>query len=159
MPEELDELEEQIRKELDIDDTNIDGEVKRQAGKFFYWGTLLAHAAQRTRATKSHVDAIKADEAKKYKEQLAKEDPKIRVTERMLDDFLDTNPVVTAVKDSLIAAQYKEQMLDVAVDAFRQRHYALIELSKGRESERMMQNEYNLMKKDYEAREAKKHTQ
>lgn len=152
----MSDLEEQISKDLEIDDTNIDGELKRQPGRFFYWASLKAKAAQRVRQERASLDTMRAETGKKFKEAMAVEDPKLRVTERLLDDYLDINEDVAKRKASLISAQFNEDILDVAVDAFRQKHYALVEISKSKETERIAQNEFNLMKKDFEAREAKK---
>lgn len=149
-------LEDGVRKDLEIDDTNLPGELKRQPGKFFYWATLKAKAAQKVRNYKAGLDALKAEKGKEFKDQMAKEDPKTRVTERMLDDFLDTNENITFARNLLIKSQYEEEMLDTAVEALRQRHYAIIELAKSKDTEQMIQNEFAQMKKDFEAREAKK---
>lgn len=149
-------LEQEIQQELAIDDTHIEGEMKRQPGKFFYWGTLQAKAANRVRNEKARLDASKAEEAKTFKENTLKEDSKIRITERMLDDYLDLNETIRGRKNALIEAQYSEELLSTAVEAFRQRHYSIVELAKSKESERMAQNEFSLMKREYEAKERKK---
>lgn len=152
----MEDLETKIKEDLSIDDTNLAGEMKRQPGKFFYWATNKARASAKTRVTKSYLDTVKAETAKKFKEETTKDDPKVRVTERMLDDFLDTDAGIKAAKQSLIDAQYTEEVLESAVEALRQRHFALVELAKSRETETMKQNDYEALKRDFEEREAAK---
>lgn len=146
----------QIQQDLAIDETNLPAELQRQAGKFFFWSTLKAKATGKCRGSKAYLDTLKAEKGKEYKENMAQEDSKIRITERMLDDYLDMHEEIQTAKQALIDAQYQEEILDATVDAMRQRHYALIELARGRETERMIKNEYEQMKKDFEEREARK---
>jgi predicted fused transcriptional regulator/phosphomethylpyrimidine kinase len=149
------ETETKIKEDLSIDETNLVGELQRQASKFFYWATMRAKASAKTRSQKTYLDAFKAETAKKFKEEMAM-DPKFKATERVLDDFLDTNEEVKKVKEALINAQYAEEVFDAAEEAMRQRHYALIELTRSKEAERMNSNEYETMKREFEARDAKK---
>lgn len=152
----MEDQETRIKEELDVDDTNLAGELKRQAGKYFYWATLKSKMSSKARTLKTNLEAMKAQKSKKIRDDMAEIDPKVRVTERMLDDAIELDPDIQKIKDTLINAQYGEEILEAAVDAFRQRHYAIIELVRSKESERMIQNEYELMKKDFEERELRK---
>jgi hypothetical protein len=152
----MENIEDKIREDLTIDETNLGTDLKQQASKFFYWATMRAKAAAKSRQSRTYLDAMKAEVGKKFKDTMAGDDPKVRVTERMLDDYLDTHDQIKAAREALINAQYGEEMLDTAVEAMRQKHYALIELIRSREAERMLTNEYDKMKRDFEEQELKK---
>lgn len=144
------ELTEEIKQDLAIND--LEKDLVRQASKFFYWATLKAKAAERARKERLALDELKARLGREYRDT----NQGTRVTERMLDDYLDEHEDIKKAKSLLIQAQYVDEMLETAVEAFRERHYAMIELLKVRESEKMMQNEFDAMKKDFEKREAQK---
>lgn len=152
----MDDIESRIREDLKIDETKLGEELQRQAGKYFYWATLRSKAASKSRMQRSFLDALKATKSKDYRESMVKNDPKIRVTERMLDDYLELDEDVTKAKSELVNAQYVEEIFDAAQDAMRQRHYTLIELVRSKESEKIITNEYEAMKKDLEDRESRK---
>lgn len=121
-------VEVEIQDELGIDETKLEEELVRQSSKYFYWSTMWARAAKARRRQQLKLRELEATLTQQYRAGIAADDPKFRVTERMVEDYLAMHPEYKAEKILTIEKEYAEDMLGVAKDGFRQRGQALIEL-------------------------------
>jgi hypothetical protein len=64
--------------------------------------------------------------------------PGVRVTEKMIEDFMYGHPVYKQQSDELIKTEYAEDMLSVAKDAMKERYGALTELMRNQKDEQIM---------------------
>jgi len=145
-------VEEQIKEDLRIDDTNLQEELRRQPGKYFYWSVVRAKASEKRRMKSMNLKEVDAKLEREVRERMSS-GPKIKITERMLDEYLSEHPEHKAANSEVIKAQYAEDLLEACVEAFKERHYALIEIVKSRESEKIMKNEFEVMRKELEEQE------
>jgi hypothetical protein len=143
-------LENKIGQELEIDETKLEAEIAQQPSKFHFYGSLWARASRRVRKEKLRVRALEASLCKAYREKMLVDDPKLRLTERVLDDYLSENTEWKEAKEKLIEFEYVESMLELAKDGFKQRHQALIELHKTRGEEKFYGNVFDNMRKEFE---------
>jgi hypothetical protein len=149
--EETKPLETKVGQELEIDETRLEAEIARQPSKFHFYGSLWARASKKVRKEKLRVRALEASLCKSYRSKMLTEDPKLRLTERVLDDYLSEEPSWVEAKRRLIELEYMETMLELAKDGFRQRHQALIELHKTRGEEKYYGNVFENMTREFEA--------
>lgn len=138
--EEKDRIETKIQEDLAIDETKLDEELQRQSARFFYYATLWSRATRKARIAKIKLDETEAGICRQYREEMAVNDPKTRVTEKMLDDFCAEHPVMKAAKEEWIEAEYLQDVLGVAKDAFWQRNQALVNLYKNKSEESFYAN-------------------
>jgi len=151
------EVETEIQGELEIDSTDLSAELTRSPSKYFYWGTCFSLAAQKARMQKLRTEETEARLSKEYRKLMADEDPKTRVTEKMINEYLSEHPDYRAAKEEEIQAEYMSDMLNVAKDAFRQRGISLLELVKAQREDQFSLNEFKTFKTELEQREEKKH--
>ena len=88
MPNEKKKAEEEIQDALTINTDTIVEELKEQPSLYFYWSCMWALAARKRRMQKIQLKEVEARLGRGFKEILRADDPKIRVSERMLDDYL-----------------------------------------------------------------------
>jgi len=139
------ELEQNIKDELKIDDTKLMEELLQQSSKYFFWATKKAEASAEVRTQKARLDEAKARLGREYKQN----NPTVKATERVLDDYLDEHQEVRDIRGILTRSLFTEEMLEAATHAFVERHYALIELIGLKEREKMLTNEFEKMKEDF----------
>lgn len=91
-----------------------------------------------------------------YKDILRADDPKVRVSERMLDDYLAEMPEYQEAVKEFTQSEYIETMLEIARDSFKQRAQMLNELSRSHSEDRVYGNEFKIMEGELTRRDAKK---
>jgi len=147
-------VEVEIQDELSIDETKLEEEVVRQPSKSFYWSAMWARAAKARRRQQLRLRELEATLTQQYRAGIAADDPKFRVTERIVEDYLVQHPDYKAEKILTIDKEYAEDMLSVAKDGFRQRGQALIELIRLlKDDGRASRDELEIMRKEMELRE------
>lgn len=153
MPEKK--VEEEIQEALSINTEDLVTELKEQPSTMFYWGCSWALAARKRRLEKMKLKEVEARLGNEYKIILKREDPKVRVSERMLDDYLAGEPIYQEALKAYLQSEYVESMLEVAKDSFKQRGQMLIELSRSHGDEKYYGNIYGAMKEEMEIRDEK----
>lgn len=156
MPEETKELkiENQIQQELEIDEKDISSELGRQPSKFYYWATTWALASRKARKIRLKRREVEAKLSKEYRLLMKEDDPKFRVTEKILDDYLAEHSEYKAACEEEIQAEYMADMLGVAKEAFKVRSQALVELSRSMVEEKFYGNELKSFETELKARDA-----
>jgi hypothetical protein len=124
-------LEEQIAEELEIDEAQLRKEVKNQPSRFFHWARLWARASIVKKMNWLRLEETEARIAKEFRRRMAGEESKPRVTEKMIHEFVVSDPSYIEVREAYFKAEYKKNIFIVARDAFQQRHQSLSELYKG----------------------------
>lgn len=137
-------IEEQISDALEIDETKIEDELLRQPSLFFYWSMGWALAARKRRLQKLSLRKLEAELTQQFRTEMLKENPGLRLTEKMINDYLAEHPAFYAAQQELIKAEYTEDMLNVASLALKQKHQALLELHKNQQETSI--SEYNTVK-------------
>lgn len=148
-------VEETIQDDLEINDEKIVEELKNQPGLFFYYATMSARASRARRKAKLKAKESEAALVKDFRQRMNQEQPGVRVTERMIDEYLSAHPDYIAMNTRLIDLEYTEDMLTLARDAFKERHQALMEISRAISDERIYGNEIEHMRNQFEKREVK----
>jgi hypothetical protein len=157
MPEETKKkVEMEIQEALAVNTDDLAGELKEQPSTFFYWSCMWALAARKRRHQKIALKEVEAKLGRRFKESLRAEDPKIRVSERMLDDYLAEQSEYQEVLQAYTQAEYTESMLEVAKDSFKQRGQMLIELSRTHGDDRYQESAYRAMAGELEKKDEKK---
>jgi len=118
----------QISDALQIDETKLEDELLRQPSLFFYWSMAWALSARKRRMQKLATRQIEAELTKGFRMEMAAENPGLRVTEKMINDYLAEHPAYHEAQKELIKAEYMEDMLNVAKDAFKEKFNVLLEL-------------------------------
>lgn len=156
MTEEIKELkvENEIQKELEIDEKDISSELGRQPSKFFYWATTWALASRKSRKIRLKRREVEARLSKEYRLVMKEDDPKLRVTEKILDDYLAEHSEYKVACEEEIQAEYMADMLGVAKEAFKVRSQALVELSRSSIEEKFYGNEVKAFATEIEVRDA-----
>ena len=133
-------IETQIQEELNIDETKLEEELQRQSARFFYYATLWSKATRKARIAKIKVDETEAKICKQYREDMVISDSKTRVTEKMLDEYCAEHQDMKTAREEWIEAEYLQDVLGVAKDAFWQRNQALVNLYKNKSEESFYAN-------------------
>ena len=149
-------LEEEISKALNIDDTKLGEELVRQPSLFFYYSTGWALAAKKRRMIKLQVREVEASLTKEFRERMLAENTGLRVTEKMISDYLAEHSSYKEAAVEQIKAEYIEDMLGAGKDAFKQRGQILLELS--RNNNDLAINEFSTIKALREELEAREDT-
>jgi hypothetical protein len=155
MTEEKTTIENEIREALEINSDDIITELTEQPSQYYYYGCGWAMAARKRRLLKMKLKETEAELGNEFKQKVYREDPKLRVTERMLDDQLSQDSRYQEAFKNLIQAEYTESVFEVAKDAFKERYGALVELSKNNKEEKFYGNEIKIMKDEMERRDEK----
>ncbi len=149
-------VEEEIQEALSINTDNLVEELKEQPSIYFFWSASWALAARKRRLEKMRLKEVEAKLGREYKDVLRAEDPKVRVSERMLDDYLAEKPEYQEAVKLFTQSEYIESMLEVAKDGFKQRSQMLNELSRSHSEDRVYGNEYQVMEAELVRRDEKK---
>jgi hypothetical protein len=153
----MDTVESKIQDDLEIDETKLDEELTRQPSRFFYYASLWALAGRAAKQAKLKTDETEAKLCREYKQRMGVEDPKLRVTEKMLNDYVAEHPDFHAIKAIQVQEEYKVDMLGIAKDAFRQRAQALVELYRNNRDQAGLEKAgFNVMQTELEERRNKK---
>ena len=152
MPDQFDEISANLQKDLDIDDTNLDGELLKHPAKYFYWGHIFARAARKARKEKLRLKELEAFLSKEFRDKMATESPSTRVTEKMISEYLLGHPDYLDQEKKLIEAEYVSDMLEVGKFAMYFRQQSLIELRKMSAEERQYGSELEAMKSEFAER-------
>ncbi len=156
MPEEDKKATEtEFQEALTINTDNIVEELKEQPSTYFYYSCMWALASRKRRVQRTKLKEIEARLGRSFKLDLKTEDAKVRVSERMLDDYLAEQEEYKAALKEYIQSEYVESMLEVAKDAFKQRGIMLTELSRSHSDDKIYGNEYKVMKEELERRDEK----
>jgi hypothetical protein len=156
MTEETRTAEKEIQEALTINTDDLAGELKEQPSIYFYWATMWALAARKRRIQKMVLKEVEAKLGRRFKEALRAEDPKVRVSERMLDDYLAEQPEYKETLQLYTQSEYTESMLEMARDSFKQRGIMLTELSRSHSDDKVYGDGFRAMKEEIERRDEKK---
>lgn len=152
-------LDTTLQEQLQIDEGDIFGELQRQPARFFFWSSQWVKAARSKRKQRLRIKEIEATLANELRRQVAENDAKARVTEAMLNNYLYAHPTFLTEERELIEAEFREEMLEVAKDSFKQRGLALQELARQQRDEKIYGDEFKLMEKEYDTRQEDKKRQ
>jgi len=144
-------LPEIIRKDLDINEDDLDLEVQRQPSKYAYWGAQYARVARRAARQKLALKTLEAKIGRDFRNYMKKHEPQTRVTEGMVSTFVLLNEEHQTQSQRVIEAEYEENILTVARDAFRQRAQMLLQLARLKMDE-LIQSDFKINKRELEQR-------
>jgi len=130
--------EQQIQEDLGINQDDLAKELLDQPSRFFFWSVTWARAARARRRQRLATRELEARLTKEFRELMANTQPGVRVTEKMIEDFMYGHPVYKQQSDELIKTEYAEDMLSVAKDAMKERYGALTELMRNQKDEQIM---------------------
>jgi hypothetical protein len=130
--------EQSIQDDLEINVDDLAKELLDQPSRFFYWSVTWARAARARRRQRLATRELEARLTKEFRELMANTQPGVRVTEKMIEDFLYGHPVYKQQSDEQIKTEYAEDMLSVAKDALKERYGALTELIRNQKEEAIM---------------------
>lgn len=136
-------MESEISEALSINETKINEELLRQPSLFYYYSVGWALAAKKRRMVRLQVRETEAILTREFRELMTSENPALRLTEKIVNDYLAEHPKYKEAAIEQIKAEYTEDMLSAAKDAFKQRGQALLELS--RNSGDLASNEFATM--------------
>ena len=131
MNEDIGALEKRILKELEINESKLNGELKNEPLKFFYWGHLWAKAFRAKSGAKLRLDMIQAKLSNEYRQRMREINPRERPLVTMVESYVGEQAEYNSARSDLIHAEYAENVFAVAKEAFQQRHSILVEVSKG----------------------------
>lgn len=148
--------EERLQEDLAINDEDLATELREQATKFFYWGSLWARALKAERQQKLKVQEAEATLSQEFRRHMLETEPGVRVTERMLNEYVSNHPQYTEEQQQYIKLEYIADLFNIARIAFESRGRMLTELSKRAESNKFFENETKNMENEFIRREEKK---
>jgi hypothetical protein len=143
-------FEKDISEALVIHDEDLDRELKEQATKLFYWGSLWARAVKAERTQKLAVEALEAELSQKFRAKMLEENPKERVTEKMLKEYVTGHPTYQSEQSKLVQLGLVSDMFNVAKTAFESRGRMLLELAHRAAENKFYENQYRAMREEFE---------
>jgi len=146
-------VETDIKDELAINDADLETELKEQSTKFFFRGSQWAKAVRGERQQKLLVEQIEAELSKEFRETMFQTDPTLRITEKMLKEYINGHPKYQEEQKKLIQLGYVADLLNVVKTAFESRGRMLIEMSRQIGENKFYEKEYLNMKQEFERRE------
>lgn len=144
----LDQLYEEVSRQLEINLDNIGEELSRQPSRYAYWGAMAAHASKKLARQKLNLAEVKAKLARDYRIAMADNEPNVRVTESMVDAFVTVTDEFKDQIQKVIYAQHEDDLLSVAKEALRQRAQMLLELGRQRREEMYEEGGLTIYKED-----------
>ncbi len=87
---------------------------------------------------------------------MAVDEPSVRVTEKMIKEFVVEHPAYIDAKKAEIESEYLKDILASGREAFRERHQALIELNGIINAERIDNTVFENMKDEFIKNKAKR---
>lgn len=151
-------FEGEIREALFIHDEDLDKELKEQSTKQYYYGAMWARAMKAERAQRLTVDTLDAELCKEFRIQMATDNPKERITEKMLKEYIMGHPKYKDEQLKLIQLGMVADMFNVAKGAFESRGRMLLELSKRTAENKFYEGQYRAMRSEFERSEEEKAT-
>lgn len=148
--------EERLKLDLAINDEDLPNELREQATKFFYWGSLWARALRAERQQKLKVEETEAELSKQFRQFMLESEPGTRITERMLNEYVSNHPQYIEEQGKYVKLEYVADMFNVARIAFESRGRMLIELAKRSDANRFFENEATNLSNEFIRREEKK---
>lgn len=160
MEEEKKKVEDQIREELEIDETKLGEELQNQPAQFFYWAVSWALSQRKSRMSKLRLERLEAQVAAAYRKEMVDGGVKPReVTIKMVEDYCSNHQEIRAAREAVVQDEYFTDMLEVAKVAFRQRADALRELYKQNiEQEYYQTHGMDAMQADMDKKRGRKRT-
>lgn len=144
-------ITDELLREVDINEDDLDLEIQRQPAKFCFWGARFARAIRRHAREKLALHELRAQVGKTYRNRMAQESPQTRVTNDMVDTFVTLTPEYQEQTKAVAEAEYQENLLSAAKEAFRQRSQMLLQLARMKMDE-MIQSDYSINKRELEGR-------
>ncbi len=136
---------------MDINEEDIDLEMQRQPAKFCFWGARFARAARTHAREKLALKELAAQIGKTFRNHMAEKQPQTRVTNDMVSTFVVNTPEYQEQERKVIEAEYQENFLNVAREAFRQRAQMILQLCRHQMDE-MIQSDFKISKREMEGR-------
>jgi hypothetical protein len=115
---------------------------------YAYWGAMGAHASKKLARQKLELAEIKARLAREYRIAMAADDPKIRVTESMVESFTLSTDDYKDQMQKVIYAQHEDDLLAIAKEGFRQRAQMLMELGRQKREEMYEEGGLQILRKE-----------
>lgn len=144
-------ITEELLREVDINEADIDLEMQRQPAKFCFWGARYSRAARNHSRSKLALKELAARIGKDYRIKMREEEPQTRVTNDMVSTFVVNIPEYQAQERAVIEAEYQENFFNVAREAFRQRAQMILQLCRHQMDE-MIQSDFKINKTEMEGR-------
>ena len=123
-------LEQKIVDELQLDETKLREDLKNQPLRLFYWGRMWAKALRAKKEARINLDRIEGRLSTEYRLKMSQINPRQRPILQMVEAYLNEQEEYNSAREALIKAEYAENILAVAKEAFQQRHSMLEEMSK-----------------------------
>ncbi len=145
-------IETKLQEDLEINEQDILHELARQPSKYYFYGTMWCKASRKSRKQRLRVKELEARLANELRKNLEAKVPGGRVTEKMINDYVNTHPEYLESEGERIQSEYMEDVLGVARDAFKQRALSLQELARQDREEQIYGNEFKAMVTEHEER-------
>lgn len=152
----MSDFEKEVKEALVIHDEDLSTELKEQATKQYYYGAMWARAVKAERTQKLLVDTIEAELSQEFRQLMLAENPKERVTEKMLKEYIGNHPKSKAEQEKLIQFGMVSDMFNIAKSAFESRGRMLLELAKQNAANKFYDDEYRNMRMEFERKEEEK---
>lgn len=127
-----------IQADVKIDDTRLSNELKEQSSKFAYWSAGSAIKMQEYQSKKREIVEKEARLSRDMERKLNIEkqnDPKIRITDKVIKDCVNLDPVYKSLQEEAIQLGLEYDILNGAKEAFRQRAQMLLEMCRTERAE------------------------
>ena len=143
-------FETDIKEALIIRDEQMDIELKEQATKQFFYGSLWARAMKAERAQRLAAESLEAGLCKELRIKMLTEAPKERITEKMLKEYITDHPDYKEEQLKLIQLGMVADMFNVAKSAFESRGRMILELSKRTAENKFYEGQYRAMREEFD---------
>jgi hypothetical protein len=121
---------EQLRKDLSINDADIDGAMTEQAGLYGYYSSLYAHAQYKADTAENRAKVAKARAYKDVRSRLIAKGAKF--SEALLEAEVMLHPDYQNALELTAKYQMKAELCKQALEALRQRRDMLVQKGKSR---------------------------
>jgi hypothetical protein len=148
-----------LASDIEIDDTDLGGEMARQPSRYFYWGSAWSRATAFAKKMKVALKETEARLANAFRVEMTQQKPGTRVTDSLIQDYLHTHEEWKVAEEAVRRAEYNADLLDVAREALKQRHHSLQSLFKQNDESRLYGTEYQqveAIRNVFEEREARR---
>jgi len=146
-------FEAEIKEALAIHDEALDIELKEQATQQFYYGSLWARAMKAERTQRLTVDSVEAELCQEFRIKMANDNPKERITEKMLREYIVNHPKYKEEQLKSIQLGMVADMFNVGKTAFESRGRMLLELSKRNAENKFYDQQYRNMREEFDRQE------
>jgi len=124
---------EDLKKKFEIDETNLDEELAKQASMFVYYAELAVKTEKEYQQFKMEAEEIGALIAKQIREEYENEGKKL--TEKLLEQEVITNPKNKIVRQKLLDLQAKRDLAKVLKEGWHMRKDMLIQIAINKRAE------------------------